>query len=108
MLTQGFRQLIEKVIIMIDHVKYNPTPLGDLTLEEIKLLRIAVRASFSNLTKQERQILVLRLGLKDGHPRSSSEAATELNIDSALVKQAEQSIFRFFHQKRQLNNPINF
>ena len=96
---RSFRTWIEKLIIVVDEVRVKPTPLEGLSLKEVLLLRALVRASFSKLSKQERQILIFRLGLHDGHPKTDSEIVDRLRITPSLIRQAEFSAYRFFPLK---------
>lgn len=63
-----------------------PTPEEDA---EHKLLQQDIRAVVNQLAKREREVLILRFGLDNGEPMSTSETAAHLGITTDRVRHVE-------------------
>lgn len=63
-----------------------PTPEEDA---EHKLLQQDIRAVVNQLAEREREVLILRFGLDNGEPMSTSETAAHLGITTDRVRHVE-------------------
>ncbi len=73
------------------------TPLDEATQ---RLLKEQIDAVLQNLSPRERQIIVLRFGLNDGHYRTLEEVAKEFNITRERIRQIEAKILRKLRHSR--------
>ena len=73
------------------------TPEGNV---ESVMLREHIDALLGDLKERERQVIVLRFGLEDGHPRTLEEVGKELNVTRERIRQIEAKALR------KLRNPV--
>ncbi|MCQ2401031.1 MAG: RNA polymerase sigma factor RpoD [Lachnospiraceae bacterium] len=67
---------------------------------ESVMLREHIDALLSDLKERERQVIVLRFGLEDGHPRTLEEVGKEFNVTRERIRQIESKALR------KLRNPV--
>lgn len=63
------------------------TPEGNV---ENVMLREHIDSLLKDLKERERQVIELRFGLKDGHPRTLEEVGKEFNVTRERIRQIEQ------------------
>ncbi len=73
------------------------TPEGNA---ESVMLREHIDALLGDLKERERQVIVLRFGLEDGHPRTLEEVGKEFNVTRERIRQIEAKALR------KLRNPV--
>ena len=73
------------------------TPEGNV---ESVMLREHIDALLGDLKERERQVIVLRFGLEDGHPRTLEELGKEFNVTRERIRQIEAKALR------KLRNPV--
>ena len=73
------------------------TPEGNV---ESVMLREHIDALLGDLKERERQGIVLRFGLEDGHPRTLEEVGKEFNVTRERIRQIEAKALR------KLRNPV--
>ena len=73
------------------------TPEGNV---ESVMLREHIDALLGDLMERERQVIVLRFGLEDGHPRTLEEVGKEFNVTRERIRQIEAKALR------KLRNPV--
>ena len=73
------------------------TPEGNV---ESVMLREHIDALLGDLKERERQVIVLRFGLEDGHPRTLEEVGKEFNVSRERIRQIEAKALR------KLRNPV--
>ena len=73
------------------------TPEGNV---ESVMLREHIDALLGDLKERERQVIVLRFGLEDGHPRALEEVGKEFNVTRERIRQIEAKALR------KLRNPV--
>ena len=73
------------------------TPEGNV---ESVMLREHIDALLEDLKERERQVIVLRFGLEDGHPRTLEEVGKEFNVTRERIRQIEAKALR------KLRNPV--
>ena len=73
------------------------TPEGNV---ESVMLREHIDAWLGDLKERERQVIVLRFGLEDGHPRTLEEVGKEFNVTRERIRQIEAKALR------KLRNPV--
>lgn len=73
------------------------TPEGNV---ESVMLREHIDALLVDLKERERQVIVLRFGLEDGHPRTLEEVGKEFNVTRERIRQIEAKALR------KLRNPV--
>ena len=73
------------------------TPEGNI---ESVMLREHIDALLEDLKDRERQVIVLRFGLEDGHPRTLEEVGKEFNVTRERIRQIEAKALR------KLRNPV--
>ena len=73
------------------------TPEGNV---ESVMLRELIDALLGDLKERERQVIVLRFGLEDGHPRTLEEVGKEFNVTRERIRQIEAKALR------KLRNPV--
>ena len=84
--------------------------LGDLVADsnvvspegnvESVMLREHIDTLLGDLKERERQVIVLRFGLEDGHPRTLEEVGKEFNVTRERIRQIEAKALR------KLRNPV--
>ena len=73
------------------------TPEGNV---ESVMLREHIDALLGDLKERERQVIVLRFGPEDGHPRTLEEVGKEFNVTRERIRQIEAKALR------KLRNPV--
>ena len=73
------------------------TPEGNV---EAVMLREHIDALLEDLKERERQVIILRFGLLDGHPRTLEEVGREFNVTRERIRQIEAKALR------KLRNPV--
>ncbi len=73
------------------------TPEGNV---ESVMLREHIDLLLQDLKDRERQVIVLRFGLEDGHPRTLEEVGREFNVTRERIRQIEAKALR------KLRNPV--
>ena len=73
------------------------TPEGNV---ENVMLREHIDSLLKDLKERERQVIELRFGLKDGHPRTLEEVGKEFNVTRERIRQSEAKALR------KLRNPV--
>ena len=73
------------------------TPEGNV---ESVMLREHIDALLGDLKERESQVIVLRFGLEDGHPRTLEEVGKEFNVTRERIRQIEAKALR------KLRNPV--
>ena len=73
------------------------TPEGNV---ESVMLREHIDALLGDLKERERQVIVLRFGLEDGHPRTLEEVGKEFIVTRERIRQIEAKALR------KLRNPV--
>ena len=64
------------------------------------MLREHIDSLLDDLKERERQVIVLRFGLEDGHPRTLEEVGKEFNVTRERIRQIEAKALR------KLRNPV--
>ena len=67
---------------------------------ESVMLREHIDTLLGDLKERERQVIVLRFGLEDGHPRTLEEVGKEFNVTRERIRQIEAKALR------KLRNPV--
>ncbi len=67
---------------------------------ENTMLREHIDVLLQDLKERERQVIVLRFGLEDGHPRTLEEVGREFNVTRERIRQIEAKALR------KLRNPV--
>ena len=67
------------------------TPEGNV---ESVMLREHIDALLGDLKERERQVIVLRFGLEDGHPRTLEEVGKEFDVTRERIRQIEAKALR--------------
>ena len=65
-----------------------------LLKEQLVMLREHIDALLGDLKERERQVIVLRFGLEDGHPRTLEEVGKEFNVTRERIRQIEAKALR--------------
>ena len=73
------------------------TPEGNI---EAVMLRSHIDVLLADLKDREREVIELRFGLKDGHPRTLEEVGKEFNVTRERIRQIEAKALR------KLRNPV--
>ena len=73
------------------------TPEGNV---ETVMLREHIDTLLEDLKERERQVIILRFGLIDGHPRTLEEVGKEFNVTRERIRQIEAKALR------KLRNPV--
>jgi len=73
------------------------TPEGNV---ETVMLREHIDSLLGDLKERERQVIVLRFGLEDGHPRTLEEVGKEFKVTRERIRQIEAKALR------KLRNPV--
>ena len=72
----------------------------DKVMEIMQIAREHIDALLGDLKERERQVIVLRFGLEDGHPRTLEEVGKEFNVTRERIRQIEAKALR------KLRNPV--
>ena len=64
------------------------------------MLREHIDALLGDLKDRERQVIVMRFGLVDGHPRTLEEVGKSFNVTRERIRQIEAKALR------KLRNPV--
>ena len=67
---------------------------------ESVMLREHIDTLLEDLKERERQVIVRRFGLDDGHPRTLEEVGREFNVTRERIRQIEAKALR------KLRNPV--
>ena len=73
------------------------TPEGNV---ENVMLKEHIQTLLGDLKDRERQVIILRFGLEDGHPRTLEEVGKEFNVTRERIRQIEAKALR------KLRNPV--
>ena len=73
------------------------TPEGNV---EAVMLREHIDALLDDLKDREKQVVIMRFGLEDGHPRTLEEVGKEFNVTRERIRQIETKALR------KLRNPV--
>lgn len=82
-----------------DFVADNNTVTPEANIEAV-MLREHIDQLLLDLKDRERQVIVLRFGLEDGHPRTLEEVGKEFNVTRERIRQIEAKALR------KLRNPV--
>lgn len=82
-----------------DFVADNNTVTPEANVESV-MLREHIDLLLKDLKDRERQVIVLRFGLEDGHPRTLEEVGKEFNVTRERIRQIEAKALR------KLRNPV--
>ena len=82
-----------------DFVADNNTVTPEANVEAV-MLREHIDLLLQDLKDRERQVIVLRFGLDDGHPRTLEEVGREFNVTRERIRQIEAKALR------KLRNPV--
>ncbi len=82
-----------------DFVADNNTVTPEANIESV-MLREHIDQLLMDLKERERQVIVLRFGLEDGHPRTLEEVGKEFNVTRERIRQIEAKALR------KLRNPV--
>ncbi len=82
-----------------DFVADNNTVTPEANVEAV-MLREHIDLLLQDLKDRERQVIVLRFGLEDGHPRTLEEVGKEFNVTRERIRQIEAKALR------KLRNPV--
>lgn len=82
-----------------DFVADNNVVSPESNVESV-MLREHIDTLLGDLKERERQVIVLRFGLEDGHPRTLEEVGKEFNVTRERIRQIEAKALR------KLRNPV--
>lgn len=82
-----------------DFVADNNTVTPEANVEAV-MLREHIDLLLQDLKDRERQVIILRFGLEDGHPRTLEEVGREFNVTRERIRQIEAKALR------KLRNPV--
>ena len=82
-----------------DFVADNNTVTPEANIESV-MLREHIDQLLMDLKERERQVIVLRFGLEEGHPRTLEEVGKEYNVTRERIRQIEAKALR------KLRNPV--
>lgn len=82
-----------------DFVADNNTVTPEANIEAV-MLREHIDQLLMDLKERERQVIVLRFGLEDGHPRTLEEVGKEFSVTRERIRQIEAKALR------KLRNPV--
>lgn len=82
-----------------DFVADNNTVTPEANVEAV-MLREHIDLLLQDLKDRERQVIILRFGLADGHPRTLEEVGKEFNVTRERIRQIEAKALR------KLRNPV--
>jgi RNA polymerase sigma factor, sigma-70 family len=82
-----------------DFVADNNVLTPEVNVESV-MLREQINLLLGDLKERERQVIVLRFGLEDGHPRTLEEVGREFHVTRERIRQIEAKALR------KLRNPV--
>ncbi len=82
-----------------DFVADNNTVTPEANIESV-MLREHIDVLLEDLKEREKEVIILRFGLRDGHPRTLEEVGKELNVTRERIRQIEAKALR------KLRNPV--
>jgi len=82
-----------------DFVADTNTVTPEVNIENV-MLREEIENLLADLKDRERQVIILRFGLEDGHPRTLEEVGKEFNVTRERIRQIEAKALR------KLRNPV--
>lgn len=82
-----------------DFVADTNTVTPEVNVENV-MLREEIDTLLADLKERERQVIILRFGLEDGHPRTLEEVGKEFNVTRERIRQIEAKALR------KLRNPV--
>ena len=82
-----------------DFVADNNTVTPEANIESV-MLREHIDVLLEDLKEREKEVIILRFGLRDGHPRSLKEVGKEFNVTRERIRQIEAKALR------KLRNPV--
>lgn len=82
-----------------DFVADNNTLTPEASVESV-ILKEHIETLLMDLKERERQVIILRFGLQDGHPRTLEEVGKEFNVTRERIRQIEAKALR------KLRNPV--
>ncbi len=82
-----------------DFVADNNTVTPEQNIESV-MLKEHIDILLEDLKEREKQVIVLRFGLEDGHPRTLEEVGKEFNVTRERIRQIEAKALR------KLRNPV--
>lgn len=82
-----------------DFVKDDKTVTPEQNIESV-MLREHIDILLQDLKEREKQVIVLRFGLEDGHPRTLEEVGREFKVTRERIRQIEAKALR------KLRNPV--
>lgn len=82
-----------------DFVADNNITTPEENVESV-MLREHIDTLLKDLKERERQVIILRFGLEDGHPRTLEEVGKEFNVTRERIRQIEAKALR------KLRNPV--
>lgn len=82
-----------------DFVADNNTVTPEANIESV-MLREHIDTLLEDLKEREKQVIILRFGLQDGHPRTLEEVGKEFNVTRERIRQIEAKALR------KLRNPV--
>lgn len=82
-----------------DFVADNNTVTPEQNVESV-MLKEHIDILLQDLKEREKQVIVLRFGLEDGHPRTLEEVGKEFNVTRERIRQIEAKALR------KLRNPV--
>ncbi len=82
-----------------DFVADTNTVTPEVNVENV-MLREEIDTLLGDLKERERQVIILRFGLEDGHPRTLEEVGKEFNVTRERIRQIEAKALR------KLRNPV--
>ena len=82
-----------------DFVADTNTVTPELNIENV-MLREEIENLLADLKDRERQVIILRFGLEDGHPRTLEEVGREFSVTRERIRQIEAKALR------KLRNPV--
>ena len=82
-----------------DFVADNNTVTPEQNIESV-MLREHIDILLEDLKDREKQVIILRFGLEDGHPRTLEEVGKEFNVTRERIRQIEAKALR------KLRNPV--
>ena len=82
-----------------DFVADNNTVTPEANIESV-MLREHIDVLLEDLKEREKEVIILRFGLRDGHPRTLEEVGQEFNVTRERIRQIEAKALR------KLRNPV--
>lgn len=82
-----------------DFVADNNALTPEASVESV-ILKEHIELLLKDLKERERQVIILRFGLEDGHPRTLEEVGKEFNVTRERIRQIEAKALR------KLRNPV--